>query len=187
MTTAIDRQPTVLDYASPTQFKFTINQLPKVEFFTVAANVPSVTLGESIFPTPFKQISIAGDVLTYDAFNISFIADEKLENFITLHNWLIGIGFPQSRKQFSDFRDTTSENSANASSSAGVTSAQFITSDATLTVLSNHNNPIVEFRFKDMFPVSIGELSYDQGATDVDYIRVDASFQYQQYTIHTLI
>ena len=90
-------------------------------------------------------------------------------------------------KQFSDFRDTTSENSANASSSAGVTSAQFITSDATLTVLSNHNNPIVEFRFKDMFPVSIGELSYDQGATDVDYIRVDASFQYQQYTIHTLI
>ena len=30
----VNRQPTKLDYASPTQFKFTISQLPKVEFFT---------------------------------------------------------------------------------------------------------------------------------------------------------
>ena len=29
------RQPDKLDYASPTQFRFGINQLPKVEFFTV--------------------------------------------------------------------------------------------------------------------------------------------------------
>ena len=34
----LNRQPTKLDYASPTQFKFTISQLPKVEFFTTAAN-----------------------------------------------------------------------------------------------------------------------------------------------------
>ena len=40
----VNRQPTKLDYASPTQFKFTISQLPKVEFFTTAANVPDLTL-----------------------------------------------------------------------------------------------------------------------------------------------
>ena len=39
----IDRQPTQLDYASPTQFKFSIVQLPKVEFFTTACNLPSIT------------------------------------------------------------------------------------------------------------------------------------------------
>ena len=67
------RQPDKLDYASPTQFKFIINQLPKVEFFTVAANVPGVSLGESVFPTPFRQVPIQGDTMTFDQFTISFI------------------------------------------------------------------------------------------------------------------
>ena len=34
------RQPTELDYADPTKFKFSINKLPLVEFFTTAANLP---------------------------------------------------------------------------------------------------------------------------------------------------
>ena len=37
------RQPDKLDYASSTQFKFGIHQLPKVEFFTLSANVPSIS------------------------------------------------------------------------------------------------------------------------------------------------
>ena len=39
-TRTIDRQPDKLDYLSPTQFKFNIHQLPKVEFFTVSAQIP---------------------------------------------------------------------------------------------------------------------------------------------------
>ena len=43
-TSPLNRQPTKLDYSSPTQFKFTIHQLPKVEFFTTAATIPGITL-----------------------------------------------------------------------------------------------------------------------------------------------
>ena len=50
----VARQPTKLDYASPTQFKFSINQLPKVEFFTTAANIPDITLSDVVIPTPFN-------------------------------------------------------------------------------------------------------------------------------------
>ena len=57
-TSPLSRQPTVLDYSSPTQFKFNIHQLPKVEFFTTAANIPEITLGELVIPTPFKSIPI---------------------------------------------------------------------------------------------------------------------------------
>ena len=55
---SITRQPTQLDYASPTQFKFGIAQLPKVEFFTTAANLPGITMVDSIFPTPFKDVPV---------------------------------------------------------------------------------------------------------------------------------
>ena len=35
-TSPLNRQPTKLDYSSPTQFRFLINQLPKVQYFTVS-------------------------------------------------------------------------------------------------------------------------------------------------------
>ena len=46
-------------------------------------------------------------------------------------------------------------------------------SDATLTVLSNKNNPIIEVRFEDVFPVSVGALSFTQTATDVEYLTTE--------------
>ena len=50
---SITRQPTQLDYASPTQFKFGM-QLPKVEFFTTV-NLPGITMVTNI-PTPMFQL-----------------------------------------------------------------------------------------------------------------------------------
>ena len=46
--------------------------------------------------------------------------------------------------------------------------------------------PCVEVRFKDMFPISLGELSYDQAADDITTLCVDVTFKYQQYTIVAL-
>ena len=189
----IDRQPTKLDYASPTQFRFGINQLPKVEFFTVAANVPSINLGDAIFPTPFKDIPVMGDKLTYDNLSISFIVDEYLENYISLHEWMTAIGFPKNRKQFSEFRSNTSNvaqvtqgTSQDIGDVQPSTSANALFSDAYLMILSNKNNPIVEITFHNLYPVLLGALEYNQGATDVEYITVSADFAYQIYEIKTL-
>ena len=189
----VARQPTKLDYASPTQFKFSINQLPKVEFFTVSANIPDLTLADVVIPTPFKPIPVLGQNLTYGNLTLSFIVDEFLENYRELHEWLTGIGFPKDRKQFSEFRSNTSNTgSASATPVQDVgkvgksvsDSAMF--SDATLTVLSNKNNPIVEVRFSDMYPVSLGALEFNQQATDVEYMTVQADFTYQIYEIVAL-
>ena len=59
-------------------------------------------------------------------------------------------------------------------------------SDATLTILSNKNNPIVEVRFANMYPVSLGALEFNQGATDVEYLTTTADFTYQLYEIVAL-
>ena len=54
-TNAIDRQPTKLDYASPTQFKFSILKLPKVEYFCTSVNIPGVNLGRNNTRNTFKK------------------------------------------------------------------------------------------------------------------------------------
>ena len=196
-TSPLSRQPDKLDYLSPTQFKFNIHQLPKVEFFCTAANVPAINLGEAIFPTPYKQIPVMGDTLTYDNLSISFIVDENLENYIELHEWLTAIGFPKDREQFTTFRSSTADSpviTQGISDDRGLTTgtAQLSTSargmfgDAILTILTNKNNPVVEVRFQDLFPVALGALDFTQTATDVEYITVTADFSYKIYEIVTL-
>ena len=187
------RQPDKLDYASPTQFKFNINQLPKVEFFTTAANVPGISSSDVNIDTPFKSIPMMGTNLTYENLSITFICDEYLENYKQLHDWLIAIGFPKNKEQFSDFRGNTSNSpimTQGTSQDIGdvkpSTSARGMFSDATLTILSNKNNPIAEVRFQDLYPVNISALEFNQNATDVEYLTVSAEFVYKIYEIHSL-
>jgi hypothetical protein len=190
-TSPLNRQPTKLDYNSPTQFRFMINQLPKVQFFTTAANIPDLSLGEAVIPTPYKDIPIMGDKLTFGNLEVSFIVDEYLENYISIHDWLLGIGFPKNRTQFSSFRSASSNNPTAAKTvstdTVGTASPdRGMYSDATLSILSNKNNPIVEVRFSDIFPVALTGLSFSQDATDVTYQTAQIVFKYKLYEIVTL-
>ena len=187
----IDRQPDKLDYLSPTQFRFGIHQLPKVEFFVQTCNLPGLTMNNTEIPNPFKNIPVMGEKIEYEDLNLTFLVDEYLENYLQLHQWLTAIGFPEKREQFRTHRDVTS----NTPASGGPPSVDTINSavadkamysDAYLMILSNKNNPIVEIDFKNVFPTSIGGLSFDGGATDVEYLTCDVTFKYQIYEIRTL-
>ena len=190
-TSPLARQPDQLDYASPTQFRFGIHQLPKVEFFTVSANLPGISAGTATHTTPFKDIPIMGEKLEYENLSISFIVDEYLENYISLHNWMIGYGFPKSREQFRTFRDVTSNTPADGGTPSvdligSATPDKAMYSDAFLQILSNKNNPILEVSFENAFPISLSALDFTQTATDVEYMVATAEFAYQIYEIKTL-
>ena len=192
-TSPLARQPDKLDYASPTQFRFGIHQLPKVEFFATAVNLPGISLGIATMNTPYKDIPLPGEKLEYGNLTIEFLVDEYLENYISLHNWITGLGFPQDRAEFKTFRDVTSNTPATPTGAAKsdikvgtATPDRAMFSDAFIMILSNKNNPILEITFEDMFPVSIGDLDYRQDATDVEYLSVTAEFAYKIYTMTTL-
>ena len=185
------RQPDKLDYASPTQFKFGIHQLPKVEFFTVSASIPGISADTINYPTPFKDIPTVGDKLTYENLSISFQVDEYLENYISLHNWMKGIGFPSDRQEFRTFRDVTSNTPAGGKVQpvdlvGKAIPDKALYSDAYLMVLSNKNNPIVEVNFQNIFPTSLSALEFTQNVSDVEYMTATAEFAYQIYEIKTL-
>ena len=192
-TSPLNRQPDKLDYSSPTQFRFILNQIPTVQFFVQTANIPGISLGEAVIPTPYKDIPYVGDKVTYESLNVQFLVDEHLENYIEIHNWMVGLGFPKTRQQFTDFRSNTS-NTSNAAGKGqtdigkvGKSVAERpLYSDATLTVLSNKNNPLVECRFEDVFPVALSGLDYTQQVSDVEYLTATVDFRYKLYEIVTL-
>ena len=190
---SLKRQPTELDYADPTKFAFKIMKLPTVEFFITQANIPGVNLGEAIFPTPLKQIPTQGDELTFDNLEISFLVDEKLTNYRELHQWLVGIGFPKARSQFSSFKSenadafpTNNQVKGEATNTGVATGTQAMYGDATLTVMTSKNNPIMEVRFSDLYPVSLSALQFDQQLTDTTYLTASCTFTYKLYEMFTI-
>jgi len=193
MTTSnvIDRTPSKFDYASPIQFRFKMTKLPNVEFFVQTANIPNISLGSTTFDTPLKSIAGIGDKVSYGSLDVSFLVDENLNNYKEIHDWITGLGFPEDHKQFKTlqgtgadrFPGTTSSTVARGTSIAQPADDGGIYSDATLTVLNSKNIAKTEIRFQNVYPTSLGALSYDIKASDVDYISVQASFNYMYYDI----
>ena len=190
-TNIINREPTKFDYASPIQFRFKMSKLPKVEFFVQTANIPGISLGTATVPTPLYDYPVPGDTISYQSFDMSFLVDENLTNYKEIHDWINGLGFPKNHDQFKNlqatgadrFPGTTSSTAATGTSIAQPLSEGGIYSDATLTVLNNKNVAKTEIRFQNVFPISLGSLSYDIKANDVDYLQVQASFNYMYYDI----
>ena len=190
-TNIIDRTPSKFDYASPIQFRFKMTKLPNVEFFVQTANIPGISLGSTNQETPLKDIAGAGDKVNYQTLDVSFLVDENLNNYKELHDWIIGLGFPQDHTQFKNllstgsdrFPGTTSSTAATGTSIPQPSSEGAIYSDATLTVLNNKYIAKTELSFQNVYPISLGSLSYDIKARDVDYLQVQASFNYMYYDI----
>jgi hypothetical protein len=193
---SLSRQPTAQDYASPTQFKFSILKLPKVEYFCTSVNIPGITLGGNITQqTPFKDIPLPGDKLTYEPLRMSFLVDENLENFQEIHGWLIGLGFPRDYSEFQNLVSAGNDRfpAKNQSVSTEIGKVKYGTanvggtySDATLTILTSKNNPQLEVRFKNLFPTSLTGLDYNQQATDVEYLTATVNFEYEIYDFATV-
>ena len=184
-------QPTVLDYASQTQWRLAFNRVPKTTWFCTTANDPGITLGEAQYATPMSDMFIAGDKLTFETLNITFIVDEELQNYRELWDWMVGIGAPVSHDQWANIltkgdgagRQFGTEDTDPRTKISYEESNLY--SDATLIVYSSKNQPKVEVKFKNMFPTSLSGLDYSQELTDVEYFKATATFRYLYYEFET--
>ena len=185
------REPSVLDYASPVQFRFKCSKLPTVEFFCQSANIPGISIGSASMPTGLKDIPIPGEKVTYQDLAISFLIDENLNNYKEIHDWIIALGFPQNHTQFADLQTAGADRYPGSTSGAIVPETNIAVplaeggtySDATLTVLNSKNIAVTEIRFNNIFPTSLGSLSYDVQASDVNYLQASVDFSYMYYEI----
>ena len=185
------RQPSKMDYASPVQFRFKIAKLPQVEFFIQSVNLPGISIDAVPVATPLYDYPVPGDEISYQSLDISFLVDENLNNYKELHDWLLGLGFPNKHQQFADLQATGADRFPGGTKGAIVPGVEIpvplaegpIYSDATLTVLNSKNIAKTEVRFQNVFPTVIGSLSYDVQASDVNYLQTTASFSYINYDI----
>ena len=167
------------NFLAPTGFKFSLKRSPAAAFFCNQANIPSLDLGTAVQPTYLKDIDVPGDKVQFGDLTIRFLVDEDLMNYMEIQNWIRGLGFPESPKEFFDLDKEGAEYGIIPTDGGG----DNIYSDATLQILSNNLVPKFQVMFKDIFPYSLTTITFDATDTDIEYFTAEASFKYTMYNL----
>ena len=167
------------NFLSPVGFKLKINKVPKVDFLAVGANLPGITLGTTVQPTYLKDIDLPGDKLVYDDFRVNFIVDEDLENYRQIYDWMVGLGFPDSQKQFIDLRQD--DEYYPTIGDRDNPHAEF--SDGTLEILNSNLSPSAYVKLEGLFPVTLSSLDFDATQTDINYFTASVTFKYKIFKL----
>ena len=167
----LDREPTTMNFLTPLGFSFNIKRSPDINYFAQAVSLPSMTLGQTMMPTPFVKLNVPGDHLEFGTFGVTFKVDEKMANYLDIYNWMIALGFPDSFDQYKTLSGNKPESGVG------------LVSDATLIVMTSAMNPIKQVVFRDIFPIDLSPISFDSRQADVNYIEATATFSVQKYEI----
>ena len=173
MATAFDRQISNRNYLSPVGFNFTLSKDPKVSFFSNSARIPEINLGTAIQPSYLKDLDVPGDKLTYGDFSLRFLVDENMENYMSIHNWMTGLGYPETTQ---DFKDLTTD-------SDGVRDLGRQFSDGSLHILNSNFRDVAIVKFKDLFPIFLTSLEFEASDSDINYFTAEVTFKYTVYNI----
>jgi hypothetical protein len=168
------------NFLSPVGFKFSLKRSPKVAFFSNEANIPDLNLGVAVQTSYLKDIDLPGDKIVFGDLNLRFLVDENLENYMEIQNWIRGLGYPENLQQFAELQNQ------GIIQGNYVQDRQNIYSDGTLQVLTSSSIPNFQVVFKDLFPYSLGTLTFDATQTDVQYFTADVGFKYTMYNITDL-
>ena len=163
---------------SAVKFRFILNRAPKVSFPSNSVNIPGMTLGVAEQPTYLNDVPHPGDKIQFEDFNLKFLVDEDLTNYLELQHWIRGLGFPENLKEIYDLQDAD-DNYISMKWGA----AMNVYSDGTLLVKTSNERNNYNIVFKGMFPYRLGELNFDATNTDEDYFTADVSFKYMMYNI----
>jgi len=159
---------------SPNGFKFNIQKLPDIEYFCQQVHIPGITFGDPILANPFANMPIPGDHLTYDTLNVQFLVDENMDNYISIYNWIVALGFPQTYQQYITY--------INSQQSGVLSELAKSYSVGTMQILNNTNNPVRTLTFNDLFPIALETLQFQSTNDSGYYIVGSATFRCSYYT-----
>ena len=157
----------VTNYLSPVSFQIVIERMPNVEFFTQRAMIPALTMNPVEISSPIQNFYETPDRVTYSEFDLGFIVDEDMKNYLEIHDWMVGLGTPQDQKQYADLSKTK----------------EGIKSDITLVINNSSKRPNKKIVFTDCFPMALSSINMSVTQTDVIYPEVTATFRYNYFTV----
>lgn len=157
-------------------FKFSIQKLPEVTFFCQEITLPSLDLPAADFGNPLVNAPMPGEKLTFGDLSMTFLIDSDMTNYVAIHNWMVGLGFPQSHDQYKNFISSRTDELNRNQLLAGY-------SDGTLSILNAFGTSIKTILFINLFPTALSSIQLQSTVSDVVYLAGNANFRYTYYRI----
>jgi hypothetical protein len=167
-----NQTPTNKSFLSNNKYEFVIDRLPHVTFFIQSVVIPDVSLVGTQVPSPYVSVPIPGNILNYGELTVTYIMDEDMKAWREIYDWMYNLGNPESKNKIGDLTQTLGRRNS-------------VTSDASLLIKSNANNPRVKFTFKDIFPTTLGGLTLSSSEGQ-EFITSTISFLYSHYTVDSI-
>ena len=161
------------NFLSGVGFKFNLTKFPKVDFFSNSARIPELNLELAQQSSYLKNIAVPGERLTYGDFTLRFLVDENMENYQSIYDWLTGLGFPETTKEFAEI----------IKDKDGQRDPKEAFCDGTLRILNSNYRDVEKVKFNDLFPISLTSLEFDATNTDVQFFTAEATFKYTLYKL----
>ena len=153
-----------LAFINPSGFKLIIDskKYPNAQYMVQTIALPDMSISPAVLNTPKRNIGLAPDKIEYNPFDLTFLVDEKMQNYKEIHDWILGL--------------VTEDD-------YGVRKAR----DVTLQVLNSHNNVSQEIQFIDAFPINLSSLPFDATTTDIQYLTAAVTFQYSYFKFKPIV
>lgn len=151
------------NYLSPIGFQLNLELFRGVDFMCQRVNLPEISMPVTDVPTRFRTFPIIpGGGVTFGDLEITFIVDEDMINYKSVHNWII--------------------NNGNANEMAAPEGYPQYSNGQLLILTSNFNaNHIIDY--ENMFPYTLSPISFDASDSNAEYFLATASFKYTNYSI----
>jgi hypothetical protein len=161
---ALTRTPQNTNLLQPTKFLLSFDRIGTGQFFCQTVNIPGINLGSAAINTPVADIYAPGNKISYEQLSLSFIVDENVQTWQDIHAWFRSIASPEGfgeRNRVADMQKNYS--------------------DATLTVLSGLNNPLLRIQFINAFPTSLSSIEFDTTKSAGTIVTASATFRFDYF------
>ena len=150
------------DFLKNNGFTFSLERLPQTMFRVVACDVPAISIPAPVGGFPGATQYFSGTNEEFDELSMSFLVDDDLKNYEEIYRWITQQKFAVRKKEFTPKNEVES----------------FLYSDGTLVTMNNASNPNRVFSFKNLFPVSLGNLHFDTSVTEPQPVTCEVNFRY---------
>jgi len=165
--TEITTYPINKSFLSNNKFDFVLDRIPNLTFFVQSVNLPGITLTSSFINSPAVALKIPGTIITFPDLIVTFIVDEEMRSWYEMYDWITQLGNPEGNNKVGNLTGTEGSDT-------------YITSDATLFIKSNSNNPIYKATFVELFPVDLGGIDFST-TSGQDFLTSTVTFNYTYY------
>ena len=142
---------------------FTIEGEKVMSYFLTTFNLPGMSIGTMPIANPFKAHNDPGNTLTYDELSVTCLISENFDNWKASVDWL---------KTATDGVTFSTATSGRMTKKAG-----------SIVLLTNNGNKFGDIIINNMFPTTIGSVSFDIQSVEPTPLTFDMTLQYESYKI----